>query len=112
MSPLETLRAARALIATPSSWCKDYEAVDVYGVSADAIEPQAVAWCLVGACARAAGDGRTSSPVTLELDLTVLRGQRPYISAVDLNDAEAATHADVLAVLDETIARLAAEVQP
>ena len=54
MKNSEILTAAAALI-TEGTWCRGYFAFDMDGEAANANDPKAVKWCLLGACCKIAG---------------------------------------------------------
>lgn len=107
---LETLRGMRELLASPDSWTRGADARNALGVSDDdynhEIEPAfvPVCWCISGAAMQVSGlrDGG----VFTYLAETLSVGDSTAV--VDWNDAEGRTHADVLGLLDSTIARLEA----
>ena len=94
---LETLVAARALIAQPEHWTKGAMARNASGHNVPLMCDAAVAFCSVGAVERARVETGATSFAHDSLHAVLaqrLASRRP-------------THADVLALFDETIASLA-----
>jgi hypothetical protein len=113
METLDVLKGARELLSDPAKWTKAGAlAVDVNGApvgvdheEGNALHPEAVAWCLIGACQKVAEDA-------------ALAWDNPHLAFVrdcagtdylgPWNDKADRTHADVLAVLDCAIAKASA----
>lgn len=104
MNTLETITKTRELLADPARWTKNCFAKDEDGLSVAFDSKRATCWCLAGGIAKVTGadtpfdDGLER--VFEEIGLTVNN------SVVQFNDF--ATHEQVVAALDETIARLQA----
>ena len=100
MNELETLIAARALIASPESWIKDNSAQDANGVPVGTFYEGACKFCTVGAITCASGETLT------ETRASILRAHlpKPFDNLVNFNDHPDTTHADVLALFDRAIA--------
>jgi hypothetical protein len=111
MTPLEILKAGRAVIADPTRWTQGVWVRDAQGVSLDddVMSEAAACFCSDGALYRAVGYAASNAaPAEYgsayhELNVTVneLEGISDIIG---YNDSH--THAEVLAVWDATIARL------
>jgi hypothetical protein len=52
VTPVEVLRAAKALIATEETWCQRAEAIDANGFHINADSRYACRWCATGATFR------------------------------------------------------------
>ncbi len=104
MSPLDVLRAARALIAEPERWTQGEYAVDAEGRRVPALAPEALRFCAVGACERAGCKPLAGAGVIHALVTALPAGQRSRIT--DFNDAH--EHSEVLALFDRAIAAEAA----
>src|SRR5262245_1239433 len=99
---LENLRTVRHLLTPPEHWVKGRAGVDADGNSAD--YPDAVAFCLIGACNAVI----YNSPNYMDDAQALIETIREYLppearhSLITFNDA-IATHADILALLDNVI---------
>lgn len=88
------LRAARELIARPGTWTQGYYARNARGQNVQVTSKNAVCWCLVGAVERVGGGDLEIEMLALAID----------DSPPDWQDEPCRTHAEVLDVLDKTIA--------
>lgn len=114
MTLLDLFRSVRLLLADPKAWRQGKYAGKRIGemggpngdwsVIADALpeEPEANCFCMAGAIDRTTGDEDLRNNARHEFRKTV------YMGTIDWNDHEGRTHAEVLAALDATIARLGA----
>lgn len=102
MTPLEVLREARRLLDVPEAWTKGSRARDERGRPILPGSPEAVCWCLYGACERASNGEEfpATSAICCELGRSNLGGW---------NDEPGRTHADVIGLLDQVIANLEKE---
>lgn len=98
-STVEILKAARARIAQPETWCKEWFARDERGQNRDYNDPEAVKWCAVGSIRKE--DTPYNGPVYGALLAQLPEG---YKSVSDYNDDFGVTHADILALYDRAIA--------
>lgn len=112
-TPLEILRCARDLIADRSRWTQGKYAVDAYGYTVASYDPSAVRWCAKGAVRHCASDINEAGPVHHLLGNTTRDIFGSTSGVVSVNDDYGVppqqAHANVLRVLDETIARLERE---
>lgn len=103
MTTVETLRAARELIADPERWCQDVTALGRSGREVAPAGRAAVAWCAIGAlrrtCARQPPAAETFDEAFRALDHAAVGAGAPSVAT--LNDHR--THADVLAMFDRAI---------
>lgn len=129
MSTLDVLKGAREILADKKRWIKGL------WVEVQVVDGQPVlCHCVDGAVEVASGnryvigveDDGSLFPVEAEdisdayaddflsarNALTAVAKQRGFTSHIDLNDKPSTTHADVLSLLDETIAAVAAEEVP
>lgn len=105
MSTLEALKAARALIATESTWVQFSSAEDDAGEEVPPSSPFAVCFCSAGAIDRATKPGWVKESVLKALDDTVRKLQYNHCEDISqYNDTH--SHTEVLAVWDATIERL------
>lgn len=119
MNTTKLLEDARALITDEAKWARGAYARDAHGNPIDATNPLATCFCSTGAVLRAhvnTGEPdlvdevgyRQFHPRVLEswefLNLSVSDIDPPSISIVNYNDNHA-THAQVLKVFDDAIAR-------
>lgn len=120
---LRILVGARRILADERRWIHHGPvAVDAHGTptglrdpwdgeDGDALAPDAVAWCLVGACQRVVGrDISYSDPLLAPLRDVIEPDPRWYEAPFGLmlgmwNDQPERTHDEVLAALDRAIAR-------
>lgn len=110
---LSVLRLAREMIASPERWTKGALARDRdgYPISIhDSLSDGACQWCAIGAIQQACVD------MQMEIDVEIKARGELQTSIPDgmvhidvFNDAPNTTHADILALLDETIERLEGE---
>jgi hypothetical protein len=104
MTALEALKRIRKLLADPKSWKQGTYAKDAKGNTVQPTDPKATCWCLVGAARKVLADTPVSArpalgPVLLGMGSTMH-------DLVSFNDYRQRTHAEVVALLDETITRL------
>ena len=115
MNTLDALRAARALIATPESWTKNALARDSAGNDRALRDPEACAFCAMGAVLRVLADEyenhRTLAAVQIEHAVMHALSREIQLSflaptnhsrVAAYNDGS--THAEVLALFDRAIA--------
>jgi hypothetical protein len=102
------LRDARALIEDPDHWCQHHIAEDRLGNPTAEDAPEACRWCVSGAFLRVGKErggyphqGRRFDETVYGQTWNALNARR---SAVSVNDCDG--HDAVLALIDETIARL------
>lgn len=108
-SVLELMIEAKALIEDESKWTKGYYAHDSEGSLREALDPQAVCFCSVGALIKVAGG--YDYPQSLQIDRAeAVLSDCVKISTdgwgqdiVEFNDAKDNTHQDVMAVWDKAI---------
>lgn len=112
LSTLDVLLNARNLLSSPTNWCKGARAIDGTARHCPPKAAHAAQWCLVGAIERFADD-ETRDKVFLEI-LTTIKALPEVPKEEDLDDYafyeiatfnDRSSHALVLKVLDETIAR-------
>lgn len=116
MTPIiEALKRARGRLARPNGWTKGAYGRTATGKDSLArFEDNCVCWCVIGAVrAEVFSDAPTTDHSVREHDLTgallLTLVQRGYLGRLsDFND-EQSTVEPVLALYDETIARLEAE---
>jgi hypothetical protein len=97
---VDILRGARARLAKPEAWIKDFFALDADEQNTPATSPRACRWCMLGAVrAEARGcDWQTQADAEDAL--------RAAVNGWDVdawNDRGDTTHADVLAAFDRAI---------
>ena len=90
------LQEVRDLIADPGAWCQNNYAVTVLGTSVWSRSPEAVSWCLAGACNKVSSTVDEGGALFDVLTLHTMHG------LTEFNDNH--THAEVLAFLDDAIA--------
>lgn len=95
MTTLEKIRAARELISDPGHWTRGCEARDAWGNPVNCSGPSAASFCAAGAMWRVGGGTAPMYQANPQLE-----------SVAGFNDSH--THAEVLALFDETIAYLEA----
>lgn len=86
----------KELLSDKSKWCQKHCALDVNGIPAESISPEAVCWCLFGAMRKCYRD---SSGVKFDAIWTIIEialGQ----SATHWNDHRDRTFADVKALVE------------
>ena len=114
---LQVLVNARARIASPETWCKWHSARDRNGDFCEYHSDAACSFCSVGAIWAAAHvlrvgplapQGLSAHPVD-EATTLLAQSVRHVPSVAAFNDAPTTTHADVLKMYDDAIARLRAE---
>ena len=124
-----TLRKMRTLIAKPAAWCQASEHLDAHCGRVPVHDPRAVAHCLLGArCEVSTKPQATSAAVYDNRDPVIAqiaesaralyptdafdRTKNTCNVVVLFNDGAATTHAQVLEVLDDAIARAEAKEKP
>jgi len=104
-STRELLIKAKALIDTPSKWCRDSYARDAAGEKIKLVcDPRVVSWCIMGALRAVAlrcTDRRWETTYTACSD--VVRRVSSPSDFVKFNDDPATTHADIMALFDRAI---------
>jgi hypothetical protein len=101
MTTLDVLKDVRELLSDPNHWTKGAYARDARDNFREPRAPDAVKFCLLGALARF--DASEYEPALSRLAVGVQRrGQNATLA--QFNDAS--SHEDVLALLDEAIARM------
>lgn len=109
MNPIEVLTKAKELLSDPARWTQGEWSRDAKGLPStyrDAGPP--VCWCLRGAITRVAG-GFDNSGGAEEIVEEAFRGaphpgQGERMLFVEWQDAKGRTHAEVMALLDNSIA--------
>jgi hypothetical protein len=99
MTPVEALKAARALIADESRWTKGHMARGPYGELRDANAPEAVCWCAVGAIRKVTETDDEDTAARRLLQSAIPSGD--WIA--EFNDR--VNHADVLRLFDRAISK-------
>ena len=87
------LIAVRELLADPARWTQEVVARTSLGEEVDARDPEAVCWCLYGACKKVGGAYFTD----------IVSNAVPGISIGMFNDTS--THEEVLAFLNQEISK-------
>ena len=110
------LKAARKLIEKPEHWGSRSFALDDKDLPVPVSDKRAVCFCSAGAIMRAVGDTRTmcaAYPAVEELAVGLPDGEctLPQTKVYEWNDY-VATHEQVLAQFDATIARLELSLTP
>jgi hypothetical protein len=100
MTPLETLKAARALITDPAKWTQGAQARDKRGQPFSTHNDNAVCWCALGAIEKVADPYSEEAYEAAKK----LRSISPNGTVSDFNDTH--THVEVLALFDAAIAEL------
>ena len=127
MTTLEVLIAARALLADPDRWCQGEDAEDAWGCRVqpyddrcEGVNPDATAFCALGAVDAVRGDYIGISPpenwpgeCPLHIDpakkalheaMMALRGDESGTLTVNgFNDDDATTHAEIMAMYERAI---------
>jgi hypothetical protein len=104
MQPIDVIKRARAIVIDENQWTRNSLAVDKVGSVVRPTAPEAVKWCVMGACIKVLG---TSKPSLFDPVLKELRADAPKkygFSISMLNDRGG--HDELIRVLDKTIARL------
>lgn len=103
----DQLTAARARIADPAHWIKGSFAMTAAGRTIGPACPNAICWCLVGTLRADDNDPEILFTETVKFVTEIIkeRFSDRYHNAPAFNDHKDTTHAMVLAVLDEAIAR-------
>lgn len=98
----DTLRAARALIATRSGWCRGVMARNADGEGADWAKDDAVSFCFLGALCHVCRKNYGSAVFATALDLLrEASGQKSALTMMRWNDR--AGHRRVLGAYDRAI---------
>lgn len=106
---LSILQAARLLLDDPRHWTKGWEARDKSGGGVSPGDYAAACWCGRGALWAVAPDDQWSrSDASAEVEAQLPLGD--WDSIPSYNDAPRRTHADILALYDRAIDKLAAEI--
>ena len=100
MTPAQALRDAKALIATPETWTRDFMARTKSGRQIGAASENAQCWCCIGAILNVSGGLFTEASLRAE---DLLFDAIPDVSIPDFNDNPNTTHADVMAAFDRAI---------
>lgn len=112
------LRAMRDLLSNPDAWTQGVLARDFIGSEIEPLADEARCWCLIGAICKVGhvsiGYGHPAYDELLdtlrerdEAAQLVIAAEMDIEDLVPVyNDAQDTTHADVLALIDATIARL------
>lgn len=129
-TPLRTLRIARALLDEPSAWVQHTAAKDAQRAPTSPESLDACCWCITGALIYAVASqvpepsehGFERSRLcdsALSALLPALHSQHGWpkrtrreaagVQLMAFNDSPYTTHGDVLAVLDQSIARIEAD---
>ena len=109
---LKNLKDMRELLSDPSRWTKKAYARDPGGWSLPSTHQHATCWCILGAQAKTAPShaDRIKLKGGVTFNFAIFEALKNQIGAKGQEgipywqDAEARTHADVLALLDRTIA--------
>ena len=130
MTTLEVLIAARALLADPDRWCQGEDAEDAWGCRVqpyddrcEGVNPDATAFCALGAVDAVRGDyigisppenWHGKSPLNIDPAKAALRKAMLALwgtagttwtprTVNSLNDYHATTHADIMAMYERAI---------
>lgn len=105
---LALLDAVRDVLSNPDRWCKEAAGKDADGDCVDPRDDTALRWCVLGALRKV-----HRAPLCDDVSKRALAALRGVIDVADgangiarWNDAEDTTHAELLRVLDASIARL------
>ena len=99
---LHVLSRARELIEDPVNWVQGPYAVDDYGQPVDHDDPEACAWCALGAIWAVSDWEGVDYGAANDL-LNKLPVVRRHCGIHMLNDEDDTTHDDILAVFDDAI---------
>lgn len=99
---IAVLDAVRDVLRVPERWTKVYYAIDEAGERTRPNSQHAVAWCILGAVTKATQWHRHDAACEALRETLPLDGD----NLATFNDHPDTTHADVLRLLDDTIARL------
>lgn len=103
MNDKQTLQAMRQLLDKPEHWTQGYYAHTHDGNETDALGPDATCWCLLGAY------GKVTEQYPTRLQMTDVHHLTKILDldhVHEFNDRSDVTHADIIKVLDDAIARL------
>lgn len=106
---VETLRAAKAVIADPAHWTKGAEARIAkrpkrYASKIQVNDPEAAAWCALGALRKVDGPHELSAVRALAHAIYVDFNQAyAYWTITNFNDEAERRHREVMAVFDRAI---------
>ena len=101
MTAAEILRSVRVKLTTPECWMQHHNAVDEFGDSVHPADPTAACWCLEGAI-YSHRDANRVRALGIVLDVLEEDGE---LEAFEWNDDPDRTHAEVLDLLDRSIAK-------
>jgi len=104
MTMLRTLKGAREILSTPETWTTETGARDKDGAKVGFDMPSACKWCLWGALCMATGR-MLNDVIDDDMQLFEILGFQYGTDIFAWNDAQDRTHAEVLARLDDAIAR-------
>lgn len=99
----------KEILSSESKWCKDVAAIDINDVQTDALSPQAVRWCLLGACVLSASKEHPrnlheAAKVTDNKKLTLMMAVKnlyPQFNGISIfNDNPGTSFEDVKKVLE------------
>lgn len=109
MTSKELLEGAKQLISDPERWTQKALARDGGGRSCLPWEQEAACWCVMGALQRAEHNHQAFGSATLNAMIALQSGAaavNPAFGLFDFNDHADTKHGDVLAALDNAIARV------
>jgi hypothetical protein len=89
------------LLSDESKWCKGSSAVDYYGNPCPIDSPNAVKWCLYGACIRAGGRGEEREGNLYTRIFRAIEKSGYDGGPIHFNDDEAVTFEMVRKVIEE-----------
>lgn len=109
---LATLKGAKALLAKPENWTKEFSARNSDGQQVSCRSEEARSWCLLGAVDRANTDaGHSDLIYTQSRDFIIdLLKFNSFLKVLTWNDAPGRTHGEVVRLLNKGIGRLKNEV--
>lgn len=106
MTALKILQGVRELLSDEKRWTRGSYARDRLGRTTHSTSESAVCWCLIGALGKITNHERGARSAERALERVARRRGREF--PAEWQDADGRTHAEVLALLDEAIAREAA----
>lgn len=104
---IAVLDAVRDVLSNPERWTKEFFALDEHGDDVPPLDPSAQCWCLAGAVVKVCGGRVKRYPKAMAALVRTVGETDGFVAwarVTRFNDRS--THADVLALLDETIRRL------
>lgn len=110
MTRLETLEAARALLAR--GWTQNVCARNEKGEGVGSRAPEAVCWCALGAInavTSSSFEGAAVRAAVYQAILDSVRSRHPFLDLSGWNDRPNRTQEEVLELFDAAIARLKSE---